>query len=294
MKKIFITYGDERFRSARARIVKYAQSTNEFDAVISWGKADISRELKDSKIISVERGGGLWSWKPDIILKTMELYNDGDFIVYCDSGCVLQSSKEWNWYWKKLQRKDIIAQLIYTRTDKWSRKELLDYFIENGDYWQMCYMFLATTVILVINDFTRMLVQKWRDLMIFHSELAMDVKVNERINQHKSFIENRHDQAVFSALIYNTLFCSNYSNRVCVIWERIEDLHPFRKQAIRAARLRMGEEESQITRIRMMIKRLVKEYLLYPSFYIPKQVLFYRLNKLSQKNAKKNNKGIGN
>lgn len=277
MAKYFITYGDEKFKNARNKIVSQALAAKQFDKVIAYGRKDLSKKLLNSEIINVPRGGGLWSWKPDVILKTMETAKNGDIIIYCDSGCTVQPSREWQWYWDKLEKYDIIAQRMYNRTEKWTRKELLDYFSGNGNYWTKCYQYQAT-ISLKVTDFTRNFVKEWLDIMLQHPVFAMDVTDEERPMQHKELIANRHDQAIYSALIYKYLKNGKTKSKIYTTWERIEDLHPFRKQAIRATRLRQGEEESEKERKIKIIKRLIKEYVLYPLVYTPQQYYFWKIN----------------
>ena len=277
MKKYFITYGDDKFTAAKAMICEKAKSTGEFDEVIAYGREDLSEELLQSEIINIKRGGGLWSWKPDVILTTMEKYQNGDAIVYCDAGCSIYTSKEWKEYWNKLEHHDIIAQRIYQRTDHWTRKETLDFFKDNGKKWPLCYQYQAT-IIIIISEFTKRFVREWRDLMIYNSVLAMDVTEKERTLQHKSFIENRHDQAVYSALIYKYLANPNTRSKIYTQWEHIEDYDPFRKQAIRATRLRHGEDELRRKLFKRMCKFFIKHFLLTPLFFAPLQWWHSRYN----------------
>lgn len=273
MKHIFITYGDCGYEDAKARICEEAKATGEFDEIISYGRDDLSEVLLQSDIINIKRGGGLWSWKPDIILTTMEKFQDGDAIVYCDAGCSLYPSKEWKEYWKKLEHHDIIAQRIYQRTDHWTRKEILDFFKENGKKWPQCFQYQATPVF-KNTFFSRMFVQEWRDLMVRHPEFAMDVAEDERSLQHKGFIENRHDQAIYSALIYKYLADTKTNNKIYTQWEHIEDYDPFRKQAIRATRMRQGQREPLKLLIKRCIKRIIKDYILCPFVYLPRQMWY--------------------
>lgn len=273
--RVFITYGDTGFEVAKANIIKAAMNIGVFDEVFAYGREDLSRELLLSNIINIKRGGGLWSWKPDVINHTMQNAKDGDIIVYCDSGCSLQKSKEWDWYWKQLNYCDIIAQRVYKRNDRYTRKELIDLFKEsNGEGWLRCYQYQATIIVLKISTFTRELISEWHDLMIKHPVLAMDVTDNERNKQHSTLIENRHDQAIFSALIYKYLNNPETKNRIYTCWERTEDLHPFRNQAIRATRLRQGEIETAKLKVERINKRLIKEYILRPFVFGPRQLYY--------------------
>lgn len=273
MKRIFITYGDEHFTAAKERLIKLATYTHEFDKIYSYGREDLSSELMSSKVINIKRGGGLWSWKPDIILSTMNQHENGDIIVYCDAGCSVYPSYEWKKYWKILENHDIIAQRIYQRTDHWTRKELLEAFNINGVKWHKCYQYQAT-IIIIISDFTRKFIREWRDIMIEQPKLVSDVEEKEIEIQKSCFIENRHDQALYSSLIYKYLKNPKTKNRIYTQWEHIEDYDPFFKQAIRATRLRNGEEETYKRKIILCFKRLIKDYIYKPFYYAPLQWLY--------------------
>ena len=267
----FITYGDDKFRAAKDKIIEEAISTGQFDNFLAYGKENLSSELLSSNLIKIPRGGGLWSWKPDVIWSTMQQAKEGDIIVYCDSGCTVQKSKEWARYWKLLETHDIIAQRILKRTDKWTRKEIIDHFSEIEYRWTSCYQYQATVVILCNNEFTRKFISEWRSLILTYPKFLMDVTIEERPYQHKSLIENRHDQAIYSALIYNYLNEKAIKNKVHTQWEHIEDLDIFSKQAIRATRLRLGEEESTKKKLQRICKRFIKDFILCPFVYSPLQ-----------------------
>lgn len=270
MRRIFLTYGDSGFESAKKKIVNEAKSTGEFHEIYSCNQSNLSPELLASKIINIKRGGGLWSWKPDIILSTMKKHKDGDIIVYCDAGCTIYPSPEWEKIWKKLETHDIIAQRIFKRTDNWTRKEIIEYFKGNGSTWLKSFQYQAT-IILVVSEFTRNFIQEWRNLMITHPEFAMDVLPEERVNQHSSLIENRHDQAIYSALVYKYLTNPQTRNKIYTQWEHIENCDPFFKQAIRATRLRNGEDEGCFNIVKACFKRIIKDYIMKPFYYTPLQ-----------------------
>lgn len=270
MNHIFITYGDNGYETAKAKIKAEAEATQEFQCIYSLGREDLSPELKESKIINVKRGGGLWSWKPDIIYSTMLKHKKGDVIVYCDAGCSLFPSNEWNYIWNKLKRYDMIAQKIFQKTSQWTRREIIDYFSSTPKQWLSLCQFQAT-IIIAISDFTLQFVKEWRDLMINNPLMAMDVTDAERSMQFPEFIENRHDQAIYSALVYKYLAIPEYHDKIYVQWEHIEDLDLVHRQAIRATRLRQGEKENSIQKLVKILKRLVKDYVYKPFYYVPRE-----------------------
>lgn len=267
MKKIFITYGDTGYEAAKAKILQEAKYTCEFDEIHTFGRDDISEELRASDIINIKRGGGLWSWKPDVILSTLESHQKGDAIVYCDAGCSLYPSKEWSKIWKRLDTHDIIAQRIYQRTLEWTRREIIDYFSSNEEGWLSKCQYSATIIIIIVSDFTLRFVREWRDLMIAHPEFVMDVPEDQLSLQLPGFKENRHDQAVYSALVYKYLSIPETKGKIYTQWEHFEDLDLFRKQAIRATRLRQGQEESIMSKMKSVLKRIIKDALFKKIIY---------------------------
>lgn len=280
MKKVLITYGDKKFEMSKKRFIQNAHAINIFDEIIAYSDKDLSEELKQSEIINEKRGGGLWSWKPDVILTTLNKMEDGDILVYCDSGCTVYPCNEWNHIWKSLENHDIIAQRIYQRTDKWTRKSIIEYFAQtNSKNWTKCYQHMATAIILKATPFTRAFVSEWKDMMISHPEMVKDVTIEEKVNEAECFIENRHDQAFYSALTYKYLNNPTYKNKILTKWEHIEDYDIICPQAIRATRLRNGEsKEPPRTKAKAILKRLVKDYIFRPFFYAPLQ-MFYMQHK---------------
>lgn len=258
MKKHFVTYGDSSFDLAKKRIIKEASSIGWFDVCRAYDQNDISDELNASDLMKIPRGGGLWSWKPDIILQELNSMNDGDILIYADSGCSLQPCKEWEWIEKTLMKYDLIAQRIYQPTVKWTRKEIIDFFDENKDGWLDAPQHCATVIIIKISEFTKKFIVEWWDLIIKNPLFIMDVDETNKKMQHSGFFENRHDQSIYNALVYKYID----SGKILSIWERIEDYDPINLQAIRATRLRRSLKEKFRTKIKGCFKRFIKHYII--------------------------------
>lgn len=272
MKKILITYGDKKFEMSKKRFIQQAHSIDVFDKIIAYSEDDLSDELKKSEIIKEKRGGGLWSWKPDVILTTLNNMSDGDILVYCDTGCSLYRSTEWEKIWSILADADMIAQRIYQKNEHWTRRNIIDSFnSSNRKNWEKCYQYQAT-IIIKATPFTRMFITEWRSNILAHPEMIMDVTPIEREGEIKTFRENRHDQALYSALVYKYLNNPSFKGRIHTQWEHIEDKDIFFKQAIRATRLRNGEAKEPLRIfIKAIFKRIIKDYIYRPFFYAPRQ-----------------------
>ncbi len=266
MKRRFITYGDKRFEAAKARIVREAQATGEFDLVTAYGPEDLTDALRCSAVFSERRGGGLWSWKPDILATEMDKMQTGDIVVYADAGCEIVSGREWRKYWRILQAKEIIAQRIYQVNERWTRRSLAAAFTENPEDWLQHCQFMATVVMMRKTPLTVRIVDDWRRLMMEHPEMVRDVAQDERSGESERFIENRHDQAVFTALIYRELGCADSRSRIHIQWEHVENLDPFRSQVVRAMRWNRDEPIPFRRRLREKLLRIAKDMMRRP-FY---------------------------
>lgn len=86
---IFITYSDEKYAEARHLCARMAACLGRFDRVIEYSPEDIDPEFRRryARTFAVQRGAGLWLWKPYIMLKTLEeVAHEGDVVFYTDAG----------------------------------------------------------------------------------------------------------------------------------------------------------------------------------------------------------------
>ena len=268
MSRHFITYGDARFASAKSRIIREAQATREFDKVVAYGPEDVSEELRREPIFAERRGGGFWTWKPDIIATEMKGMQDDDILVYADAGCELVPGREWERYWRILQAKELVAQRIYQANIRWTRQTIVKAFPENPCGWLRCCQFMATVVMLRKTQMTIRFVDDWRRLMLHHQELVRDVMPDQRTKEAPEFIENRHDQAVFSALLYRELGREDSQRRIHVQWEHVENLDILHSHVIRAMRWNMNCPIPLHRRCREAFIRLGKDIILRPIYQI--------------------------
>jgi len=88
MKKILITFGDQKYYKSMQLLSSTALSKGRVDEVISYKKEELQNTefwSKNQYILSRPRGAGYWIWKPYIILHTLESLEDGDIVMYSDA-----------------------------------------------------------------------------------------------------------------------------------------------------------------------------------------------------------------
>lgn len=86
--KYLVNFANGSFLESQKLNAKSAIECGGFDKVFSYSMNDIDQEfvLRNRIILSQKRGAGYWLWKPYFILKTLSLINDGDILMYADSG----------------------------------------------------------------------------------------------------------------------------------------------------------------------------------------------------------------
>ena len=85
----FLTYGNDKYKQSKERIEKEAYDINIFDKVIIKSPNDLPDNLPEmtKKVLTLERGGGYWIWKPIIVKQQLDIMNDDDILIYVDAGC---------------------------------------------------------------------------------------------------------------------------------------------------------------------------------------------------------------
>lgn len=89
MKIHLVTYGTRRFRHRQAILGWSARLNGEVAGITHWNPEKLLSsgfQQRCPDISLQERGGGWWAWKPFVILRQLEMLNEGEWLLYCDIG----------------------------------------------------------------------------------------------------------------------------------------------------------------------------------------------------------------
>tara|TARA_B110000902_G_C14257909_1_gene568648 strand:- start:647 stop:1420 length:774 start_codon:yes stop_codon:yes gene_type:complete len=199
-----ISYGDEKWRRAKQRIYNEAFNTNWFYSIKCYGKEDLSTSFKNEfkSTLSMKRGGGYWIWKFYIILNKLEEINNGEFLIYVDSGCSVNANgtkrlEEYIEMIKNNKNKIISFQLGHLEK-VWTTKQIFNSFdIPENDSIETSGQYIGTIMIMqkcdaVINIFKDCLDKIRKDPLIITDHYNR--------NQRDYFRDNRHDQSILSVV----------------------------------------------------------------------------------------------
>ena len=199
-KKIFITFGDEKFKKARKYCALSARIFGGFDKVITFTPDDIENDflIKFDNIFKIKRGYGLWLWKPYIIYKTLkDIANEGDMLFYCDAGAIM--FRNINYIEDVMGKDDIWVSFIpliewqFTKKDAFSILNCDKVEYKNSPQIQGGFIYLRKS------KKSMELVKEWLNnccnINLLHPNNILTGYPNP-----KGFVEHREDQSILSLL----------------------------------------------------------------------------------------------
>ena len=195
-----ISYADERFyktqRFNSKRALKFGA-----DKVKEYTREDIDEKFyaENKAILDAPRGGGYWLWKPYIIFDALRELNEGDYLVYTDAGSAFVNKIDYLLKAMEQEKTDIMAfcnnqkERCYSKRDAFVLMDCDDAYYY--DSLQNCggYIIVKKTEhsCYIISEYLRYA----RDIRIISDQ----PNVMGRDNLPE-FIDNRHDQTVWSLL----------------------------------------------------------------------------------------------
>ena len=209
-RKYLLTYGTKDFSIQKKHICHLAKRTQFFDDYISLSPTDLSLDFQNkfSDVLSKSRGAGYFLWKYKIIQETLNQTNIDDIVFYIDAGSTINynSSKKLDEYYEKLLsgnqshfafRMNHIVEKFYTT------KELLNYFDLTTESKEANEgQFMATVLMFKNCKESFGLLDEFEKVVLTDPKLITDYY--SRHSQIKGFQEHRHDQSIFSCLLYTS------------------------------------------------------------------------------------------
>ena len=249
-----LSFADSRLggyvRNPRRRLQRQAEAMGIFgDRIRIWTERDLDddfRERMKKHLVSGSRGYGYWCWKPQVVLQLLREMDDGDVLLYVDAGCHLNPKgiKRLEEYFELAKEHGIVAFQARSMDDsrrfdvtqhflpdgEWCKGDLLDYFGVRHEQSVTQTGQLGGTAFLVQKDKESVhFFEEFRQLFYDHFELCDDTpSVTENL---PGFVENRHDQSVFSLLGKKhgvlSLSCAEYVLVNCYAPESEKRQHNF-------------------------------------------------------------------
>jgi hypothetical protein len=205
VRKHFITYGNHKFTNSLHRICKEAEEFAEFETITGYSETDLRADTdfweKHGEFIEQNpRGGGYWVWKPYLIQKKLNELKDGEYLLYCDAGCEINPNGRQRFleYIRMLETNGsgyglLLFTMNYTAR-QWTKNAIFEYFMCDDSIRESSQN-VAGVLLIKKNAHSVHLIYMWNKSMLHN--LINDVTGIE----DPEFIENRHDQSIFSILV---------------------------------------------------------------------------------------------
>lgn len=202
----FLVYNDNTHSNDLNNLLNSVEKYGKEFKIIIFNKEEIDDNFyeKNKSILSLNRGGGYWLWKPYIINETLKKLKDEDILFYLDSKYFFTEDftelynshlktndllvfknkpNESTNYMKNLCKMDVV--LKYNIYDK--------LFIENvEEIWAGC-------IILKKSLKTVNLMKEWLDMCCIYEDITDSPS---KVKNDDCFWDHRHDQALLSILLY--------------------------------------------------------------------------------------------
>jgi hypothetical protein len=187
-----ICYSDENFSDAQKLNIWAAKHIGKADKTIAFGPDDIDDVFREehSDILKFRRGGGYWIWKPYVIYNALIKAEEGEYIFYFDSGCVLL--KPLHIFIDFMKSKSIDLLCFYTPFPEidWDKKILYDKYASTFNLKENIFQIEGAYICVQKNNRTLKIIKEWLDsCSIAENLLDHDLKPMEN---------HRHDQSNFS------------------------------------------------------------------------------------------------
>jgi hypothetical protein len=200
-----IVYGNDRFKNSKKRLYNEAIATGWFDTITIYDQTCLDNNFKKKfkNILNQPRIAGYGIWRPYIIKKKLNEINDNDILIYIDAGCSINpdGKNRFNEYIDMVNNSNegIISFQMSHIEKIWTTKEIFEYFNVdiNGEIANSGQI-LDTILIMKKNKNVVNITNIWYNV-IYNNPLLFTDYYNYK-NQKSYFIDNRHEQSIFSVI----------------------------------------------------------------------------------------------
>ena len=209
MQKItLITFSQgKKYELSKRHVTQLAKNSNFFNNIINYSYKDLDKEFLNqySYVMSFPRSAGHSIWKVHLINKTLNASSKDDIVIYMDVGSTLNpSGSQRFWEYIEIINSSEYGNLMFENPSEyieraWTTKRLFDYFDINTDSeFANTPQLMGGHLLFKNNEHTKNYIKLFMDCLEYDQKLITDYYNSE--NNHHGFIENRHDQSIWSLL----------------------------------------------------------------------------------------------
>lgn len=215
-KCALVTFSNSKCYAGQNKLVNSAKEHNLFDKYFTWKYEDyIHTEFykENLNITSEQRGVGYWVWKPFLILEAMKHMNDGDIILYHDSGrrCYdWKFSKKLTPLFDKIKHAHRGVGIVFGPFihGEYCKIDCLQKMKCDTPQFRKHRQLSATWSIWEKNTFSLEILNEWNFWNVHSSRIVTDDLSEAK--EHSIYDSHRHDQAILTNIILRRVFENKY------------------------------------------------------------------------------------
>jgi hypothetical protein len=203
MKNYLVNYSDKTHKESQKNNSISALEIGGFDDVFSFNLNDLGEDfVNENKFIMTQpRGAGYWMWKPFVIKKALDMINDGDLLMYSDSGILfIRNIDEIKTIMDETKEKLLLFELEDTHPNKrWTKRDCFKLMDLDNEPYLSSNQLLASYLLMRKNDFVMDFINEWLDYSKDY-RIITDSTNECGLSNYDEFIDHRHDQSILSLL----------------------------------------------------------------------------------------------
>jgi hypothetical protein len=208
---LHLTYfGDNNFSIGKNRIRKQAEGFNVFKSIQEFGENDLvgdfwknhASKMMTERVGMPSRFYGYYACKSYFVGEALKNIPEDDVLLYVDSGCELNKNgleKLQQYYQECLETSGVFFTLDLPEI-QWTKMDTYRRIMKDNDEYLMTRQIISGIFFMKNDNLMRGIVDKWKSISIEEDGHYLDDSPSVIAND-SIFIENRHDQSIFSLLL---------------------------------------------------------------------------------------------
>jgi hypothetical protein len=201
-----ITFGAGTKHISRAvqRLARQAKKFPWIDEVCTYAEADLPNEYFSQMgdiLANNPKGFGLWSWKPYLIERELNLLNPGDILLYLDAGVEInkKGAPRFTYYLDHLARKDLLLFQLDHQHRNWTKRNAEVFDLDENFFRNQV---VAGILMFRVSEKSKSLVSRWKELCTLDDGALLEEPNPLSSESHPQLIEHRHDQSLLSKAVF--------------------------------------------------------------------------------------------
>lgn len=219
-----VNFGTKDFKASADRFAKEANDTKLFDGIFHYTDFPefIRSDKKWEQHLKAGKGAGWWFWKGPLVRNALNQMDEGDVLLYADSGCEMAPDflKRLPDLAKDLCDHDMVVSSLAMPEKEWTKGDVFAEFgvSPNDKVYGESSQIKATFFWMRNTPRTRQFIQHWENLLANYHLVSDELS---KTSNSRKFHEPRRDQSLFSMLLKANQPACRVNEDFCKTWHPV-------------------------------------------------------------------------